>query len=141
MRNERKGEYILIRKQVLSRDSWTYGDYRQFIAERDDGSLQPCRSSKIPFHLTMFGFVLLMIVGMIFLNFTLGDRIVNWGNAYIMTFIGFVSFGVGLGLEIGDYRLMKATGWRSYDGKRRHYFEEQPMDGQLGGQRGNYDNL
>jgi hypothetical protein len=37
-----------------------------------------------------------------------------------------VLFGIGFGLLVGDYRLMKAVQWRSYDGKRHSYSEPKP---------------
>lgn len=127
---ERKGEMILIRKQALHKDSWTGGDYTQYIAHRDDGSLQPCKGSMIPLVLLMIGFVLLELVGLsVFLTPVMVDNappITNWNYVYTLTLVGFMSFGVGAGLLVGEYRLMKAVQWRSYDGKRHSYYEPKP---------------
>jgi hypothetical protein len=59
---ERKGEYFLIHKRAIARDSWTGGDYTQYIADRDDGSLQPSRISMLPWLPLMIGLVLLELV-------------------------------------------------------------------------------
>jgi hypothetical protein len=122
---ERKGEYFLIHKRAIARDSWTGGNYTQYIANRDDGSLQPCKGSMIPFVLLLIGLMLLELVAMAV--FMPSPRpIANWEYVYTLTLIGFICFGVGLGLQFGNYRLMKAVQWRSYDGKRHPYYERQP---------------
>jgi hypothetical protein len=130
---ERKGEYFLIHKRAITRDSWTGGDYTQYIADRDDGSLQPSRVSMLPWLPLLTGLVLLELVACsVFLTPLLTPKalpITNWTYVYTLTVIGFVSFGIGLGLLVGDYRLMKAVQWRSYDGKRHPYYEPQPERG------------
>jgi hypothetical protein len=127
---ERKGEYFLIHKRAIARDSWTGGDYTQYIADRDDGSRQPARISMLPWLPLGIGLVLLELVACaVFLTPLLqvhAPPITNWNYVYTLTFIGFVSFGIGLGLLVGDYRLMKAVQWRSYDGKRHSYYEPKP---------------
>lgn len=128
---ERKGEYILIRKRALHRDGWTGGNYTQYIADRDDGSKQPCKGSMIPFVMLMIGLVLLELVAcVVFLTPMIDPNvrpITNWDYVYKVTVIGFIATGIGVGLLVGNYRLMKAVQWRSYDGKRRHYYEPQPL--------------
>lgn len=126
---ERKGEYMLIRKDALSKDSWTGGNYTQYIAKRDDGSLQPCKGSMIPFYLLMIGLALLEMVALaVFLTPALvtSPPPLNWPYIYVVTVIGFLATGIAAGLLLGDYRLMKAVQWRSYDGKRHPYYEPQP---------------
>jgi hypothetical protein len=127
---ERKGEYFLIRKRAIARDSWTGGDYTQYIASRDDGSLQPSRISMLPWAPLMIGLILLELIACeVFLRPVLvmnPPPITNWDYLYTLTFIGFMLSGIGFGLLVGDYRLMKAVQWRSYDGKRHSYSEPKP---------------
>lgn len=122
---------VIIHKRALSTDSFTFGNWRQYIAARDDGSLQPVRMSQWPLVLLMIGLVLLELVAMaVFLTpaiSTVPHPITNWGYVYTMTMIGFISLGIALGLYFGEYKMVIPVGPKVYDGRRRFWSEETAM--------------
>lgn len=50
---------FLIHRDKRWLDSWTYGDWRQWICEREEGSLQCARTVTGP----LFGWALMLAVG------------------------------------------------------------------------------
>lgn len=97
-------------------DGWTYGDWRQYIARRADGSLQPCRVSQVGvlmFALTMsIAGLALYIVAVVFAH-DQSDRL-NWAVIISMPIPALVLWAV----HLSGYCLMAAVGPRSYDGWR-----------------------
>jgi hypothetical protein len=118
-----RNNYIIIRKRALSLDSFRYTDQRQYLAKRDDGAIQPCVHSLLPLFLSIIGVTLLSLVSMAVLM--VPPEKINQTTTPMVLFISFVMTGIGAGLLFGDYRLMYAVGPKSYDGKRRFWFEEE----------------
>lgn len=119
-----RNNYIIIRQRaIMGQDSFTYGNWRQYIVKRDDGAIQPCKHSMLPFWAGLFGMVVLAIVAMVV--FMIPPSLVKWPNLWVMTFIGFAAATTGLMLQFGTYRLMYAVGPKSYNGRRVLPFEEK----------------
>jgi hypothetical protein len=122
---------FFIHKRALSEDSFTFGNWRQYIAKRDDGALQPVRKTMIPGVLVCIGLCLLELVGLaVFLTPVLVEHprpITNWDYVYTLTFLGFMCFGVGMGLIYGEYKMVVPVGPKVYDGRRRFWSEETDM--------------
>lgn len=122
---------FMIHRRALSLDSFTFGNFRQYIAKRDDGALQPVRLSQWPLVFLMIGLVLLELVAMcVFLTPALVDNpppITNWGYVYTLTAIGFFSLGLSFSVYFGPYRMVIPVGPKVYDGRRRFWSEEREM--------------
>lgn len=76
----------------LQRDSWTHGDWRQYVAFLDDGSAICCRISGLPATLAVAGFIILALAGMGFLTAGMGVP-VYWWRIYAFAFVGFALLG------------------------------------------------
>lgn len=125
-----RNNYFIIRKQALREDGWTYGDWRQYVANRDDGSVQCCKHSQLPLLPLIIGICLLEMVALaVFMTPVIQSHPapLNLGYVYTLSVVGFTLFGIGAGLYIGDYRLMYAVGPKSFDGKR-HFWSEVEND-------------
>lgn len=99
------------------KDGWTYGDWRQYIARRRDGALQPCRASGIPIFMMLFGGFGLFpaLMGVVF---TLQGIQPIWERIATITGISALVFATGLFLCLSPWTLMTAVGPRSYNGQR-----------------------
>lgn len=102
--------YRWVHKDLMSEDSWTYGEWRQYIC-RLDGFTQCGRLSALPFFMAALGFMLMFafLVGL-FVAFHYGSDAVAWGRA-----IGFgavsVLFFVPWWVECDSgYRLVHMVG-------------------------------
>lgn len=98
-------------------DGWTYGDWRQYVARRPDGALQPCRVSGLPFFMAIIGLFCLFpaICGAIF---ELQGVDVYWGRVLWASVAGFLLTIPALILWFGPWTLMTAVAPRSYNGLR-----------------------
>ncbi len=101
-------------------DSWTYGDWRQYVATRSDGSLQPCRISGLPAVSMMLGCVLMMpiIFALIFYFQGVDPEKLAWGRATGAAIIGFVMTIPWIICWTTPWEVMTAVAPRSYDGMR-----------------------
>lgn len=116
--------YLIIHKRALSEDSWTYGDWRQYIARRDNGGLQCCRISILPLFATVIPAAFLLLVAMAVL---IGNMSVANLNP-LPVLIAFMVLGLGAALQFGDYRLAVPVGPVCFDGRRRFWHEEEAED-------------
>lgn len=128
-----RNNYIIIRKQALSLDSFRYTDQRQYIAKRDDGALQPCVHSLLPLFMSIIGMTFLALVTMAVLMVPLNQ--INQDRTGVVIFLATFATGIGAGLLFGDHRLMYAVGPKSYDGKRHFWFEEEEESRKMLAQR------
>lgn len=97
-------------------DGWTYGDWRQYIARRPDGALQPCKVSEF---MTVRDALCFFLIASALLAVAIclwNDRIdlLIWENIIGALVIG----GIGFVPRVRGYTLMAAVGPRSYDGWR-----------------------
>lgn len=126
MRRERKNEFMVIHKRAIrGRDSFTYGDYRQYLVDRDDGAIQPARYSGIPATMMLFG-TLGLFLPVTALMLILGGapyESIAVGRVFVFTAVSLTLIAIGAALTFGPYRLLQATGPRCYDGRRMFYFE------------------
>lgn len=101
-------------------DGFTYGDWRQYVARRPDGSLQPCRVSDLPFFLGMMGFFALFpaIFAVIFLWQGLDPAKIAWERAAVSAVVGIVMMIPLAICWTTPWELMTAVAPRSYDGNR-----------------------
>ena len=101
-------------------DGWTYGDWRQYIARRPDGALQPCRVSGLPVFLMLLGgFAMFPLMATIFavLSGVPTDDFV-WFRIGVATGVGVTLMLPSIILSMTRWRLMTAVAPRSYNGER-----------------------
>ena len=99
-------------------DKFTYGDWRQYVAKRPDGSLQCCKVSAVCF--------VIFITGILALLFTLTGLLVSWqapgaplwGRIVVAGIIGAVFTTFPFVLNRMGWTIMTAVGPRQYDGRR-----------------------
>lgn len=90
----------------LQRDSWTYGDWRQYVVFLDDGSAVSCRISGVPATLAMIGFIVLAIVAMLVWVMVATPLPVIWGRLFFLTSIGFALLGPWLVTWFTPWRIV-----------------------------------
>lgn len=96
-----KGSYLIIRRGALCEDSWTYGDWRQYIAFRDNGDACCVRMSVLPSILAMLGASLLAVVAV-----AAQGVLVRWPVMAFYAFLGFALCGPALVQLLTDWRLV-----------------------------------
>ena len=101
-------------------DSWTYGDWRQYVARRRDGSLQPCRVSGLPGVLAAIGFFLMTpILFACLLHWNgMSSEQLAWGRAIVSFFVGTTLCVPWVICWTTKWEIMTAVAPRSYDGQR-----------------------
>lgn len=100
--------YFIARRDQCHEDSWTYGDWRQYVCDRPGGQTRCAFISIIPFVILVLAFAFggFGVLSMIYLP---PDQIA-WGRAIPFAAICGVVF-VGLSIAgVMGYRLMKAVG-------------------------------
>ena len=108
-------DYLFLSKDHWE-DRWTYGDWRQFVARRPDGALQPSKHSGAGILFSLIGFAFLALtVGITVTAFWIGEADqVRWPGVVIFFFVGLLPFIP----QMLGYSLMTAVASRSYDGLR-----------------------
>ena len=99
--------YLIIRRQALSQDSWTYGDWRQYVAFLDNDEAVCCRGSSLPFNLLLTGIVLIALAGMgTWVALAAPAVPVYWWRIFAVAATGFAMTGVQFVVWFTDWRLM-----------------------------------
>jgi hypothetical protein len=104
-----KGSYLIIRREALKVDGWTYGDWRQYVAFLDNGDACCVRISALPFVLAMVGFVALCLPAMALFFWWQGVD-VAWTRVGVLAFIGFCLLGPEAVLAFTTWRLCVIVG-------------------------------
>ena len=118
------GARLFVHREHLHEDGWTYGDWRQYVAFRANGSAVICRLSELPSYLGMLGFGLLLVVAMIVL--VPHPEHVRWGRLFVFAFVGFLLLAPGLLNWLSPYRLvvaLSAPTWPDANGLHWRRFE------------------
>jgi hypothetical protein len=82
---------FIITKYNLQRDSWSHGDYIQYVAFVDDDTAVICRRSAAPFIFGALGFAMLLVIGLLVLNSP--SDMIDWWGAGIVSIIAFMLIG------------------------------------------------
>lgn len=83
---------FIVRKQCLQEDSWTNGDWRQYIAFIDRDTAVICRPSPGPIIFGLFGFALLAVLMLLILS-TQDWSMVDWWGFGCVSIISFMLMG------------------------------------------------
>lgn len=75
----------------LQEDSWTYGDWKQYVAFINDHTAVCCRASLAPTIWGSIGFSILLAILLIVIN--MPHSMIDWVNLAIITFVGFALLG------------------------------------------------
>ena len=100
--------YFLCHKSQMWEDSWTYGDWRQYICNRPNGQTQCARVSGLFAYLMFFGFIFVALGGVTIAIFP--PEIIAWERTILMIIGGATAWFVPLYLQRRGKRLMKAVG-------------------------------
>lgn len=82
---------FIIRKWHLQEDSWTGGDYRQYVAFVDDETAVICRHSNAPLLFGALGFALLVAIALLVLNSP--RDMIDWWGAFFVSIVGLMLVG------------------------------------------------
>lgn len=99
---------FIVRRTDMWEDSWTYGDYKQFICNRPNGQTQCARYSGIPILLWWAGLAMMWTCALT-IWFIAIDRI-NYVHWAIFLIIGFAMTIVRAYLSLTHRELMHAVG-------------------------------
>lgn len=94
--------YLIIKRTALKEDGWAYGDWRQYVAFRDDGSAACVRMSSLPATLGLVGLFVAMCLSVAMLTWPPGT--IAWGRAW-------ASLSLALSM-VGVWSLFTMTQWR-----------------------------
>ena len=109
--------YFFCGEEDMFRDSWTYGDWRQYICNRPGGQTQCARFSRIPAYGLLIGLVCLTLVGFAaFMNWN--DVPVRWSLVAMTAVVGCLAITPFVAGWFFQVYLMKAVGPMN-DGARR----------------------
>jgi hypothetical protein len=97
------GQRLIVRREALKEDSWTYGEWRQYIVFRDNGDACCVRLSTLPHMLFLIGLVglTLPLMGAFFWWNGVG---IAWGNVAWSTGISFAL--------VTPHLIQRLAGWR-----------------------------
>lgn len=95
---------LIVRKNCLRKDSWTGGDFTQYLAQIDKETLIVCRHSSIPLIFGVLGFAMLVAIGMLIVRSP--SHLIDWWGAFIVSSIGFMLMGPVLVELITPWRWM-----------------------------------
>lgn len=114
--------YLIVRRDRMFHDSWTYGDWRQYIVNLDDSanSTRCAKISEVPFFVGLLGVVVLSLPVVALTLAVAGvptDKIA-WDRVMWALMLGVILTTVGFTFTFSRYRLMKAVGPVN-DGTRR----------------------
>lgn len=117
---------FIIRDSCLQKDSWTHGDYVQYVAFVDDDTAVVCRRSMAP---TIFGALgLAMLAALFLIVFNADYTRIDWWGVFFVAVIGFALIGPAVVEWITPWKWMVQTQRemkRLPDGSfRRDYLDE-----------------
>jgi hypothetical protein len=101
----RKGQYLLSRRTALQRDSWTYGDWGQYLAFRDNGEACCVRHALLPIYCAIAGLILLWFPALAIACAVQGMA-VSWNSIAGVAFAAFLLLGPEVVLSFTDWRLV-----------------------------------
>lgn len=103
--------YLIIKRRALFADGWTYGDWRQYVAWRDDGSACLVRMSNLPLFASLVGVFFLLAAGCgTWLKVEAPDAIVGWGKLFGYACLGFALVAPLLITWLTQWRLCVIVG-------------------------------
>lgn len=104
--------YLIIKRKALFEDGWTYGDWRQYVAWRDDGTASCVRMSRLPGYLSLLGVCLLSLAAtVVFADWSTGGLLpLAWGRLFWLTFAGFAALGLAGWFTVTPWRLTVIVG-------------------------------
>lgn len=108
---------FFIDDEKMWKDSWTYGDWRQYIVEHKDGSAQCVRLSRIPFLITALAFFIFIFLCFMLIYLPLNSRI---GMGLIVCWAILSAMGM---IRIKRKNFVVAVGPRMTEGKRLFWDE------------------
>lgn len=117
---------FITRRPDFWEDSWTYGDWRQYMCKRPDGSLQCARQSAIGIIATLLGVSLCVFLPMALWLRSEGVPGIVLDRALFCAVIGQSIIVTMLWIRCTGRVLMRAVGPRQYDGKRVFNWEVTP---------------
>lgn len=122
-------KYFICKSEDMWLDSWTYGDWRQYVCKRPDGALQCARISTMPASIGTAGALLFfsLVIVLAILLFNVPDK-VAWERASIALSISFSMMLPAINMIYSKHRLMVAVGPKQYDGKRLFDHEVETGD-------------
>lgn len=107
---------FIVHRSNLWEDSWTYGDWRQYMCKRADGALQCARVSGLPLIIGALAF--LVFGSAVMAMVTMPSALIAWERAIpAAVFGGLVLTGLIAG-RLNGFVLMRAVGPRQYNGRR-----------------------
>lgn len=107
--------YRIVKLADRMEDSWTYGDWTQFIIQRPDGKRQCARHSSIPWLMAVLGMLLLGFVALSAVA-SLVAFPVMWDRVLKILLVGLVLF-IPLALEFATGRRLMVTVGLPFIGK------------------------
>lgn len=102
--------YFLCKQNDFWQDSWTYGDWRQYMCRRKDGALQAAKLSALTTISAVIGFCIMVLCAMAVYFFYAHDVPVYWerlgafwiaGGLMIMPVIMERNYGLYLMVSVG----------------------------------------
>ena len=103
-------KYLIIKRDALKRDGWTYGDWAQYVAFRDDGTAACVRMSQLPAIFGMLGLALVATMTWLCLDPSIPPGAIIWPRAYAMLAVGFAMVGFSLLFTVTRWKLVKVVG-------------------------------
>jgi hypothetical protein len=113
--------YFICKCDDMWTDSWTYGDWRQYVCKRPDGALQCARPSSIPSISFMMGVALLSMTAIAAALTIWAGVAIYWERAMVATVL---AGALTSPMLLKRHRLMLSVGPKQYDGVR--VFEHEP---------------
>jgi hypothetical protein len=100
---------LLIKRDSLSEDSWTYGDWRQYVAFLPGDRAVCCRVSGIPASLGVMGLIIAAIACMSVLSAVMMGIPLYWDRVTITGMIGILFMVPMLVTIFTPWRLVKTV--------------------------------
>lgn len=115
--------YFVCPRADMREDSWTYGDWRQYLCTHEDGSVQCAKISDLPFMLGILGLIPLFLglLG-VYIGFYDFDA-VKWPWVLGFLAVGLLVEWLVLAFHMARLHLMVPVGPKQYDGKRVFWHE------------------
>lgn len=111
--------YFIAKGGDIREDSWTYGDWRQYVCTRRDGALQCARISGFQTFIWLGAMFIGMLAATVaYVAWNVQESLVFWNRVYAMLGVSaFLLLGCVFFLR-GGYYLMHAVGPRQYGDRR-----------------------
>lgn len=111
-------KHFIVRRRDVWEDSWTYGDWRQYVCRRPDGALQCARPSAIPLVFAIGSVVLSAMASMSAAFAEPGSLAGDYAGPVVATAIASGLAPAALVAFLRKFAFMVAVGPRQYNGRR-----------------------